>query len=162
MTDNSDWLVLSGGFVREPEDGNLDEVTSLPGPATFLRALFLELTGVDIPPLARETHSSSSEEDGVATGKATFGTDDAGYVQSEMSSTESSMFPAYASIKTHGLPGLEMSWSYELSYQGQLGHSGFRHSSLRVRFENPEAREQFEKVWAGIFGCVPEFKPSSA
>ena len=39
---------LTGGFPKEPEHGNWDELSSLPGPPRLVEALFHEILGVEV------------------------------------------------------------------------------------------------------------------
>jgi len=150
-------MTLVGGLVREPEHGNWDELTSLPGPPRFLRALFSELCGVDVSDDKSDTAHNHSEEDGVAEYQFICGTDEIGYEQKETVVLESSDFPISVEIRTFGLPEIEVVWDFDLTYQGQLGHCGFRHRHLLARFDSAQAKVRFENVWTETFGNAPVF-----
>ncbi len=157
MNDLKNWVVLAGGFVREPEHGNWDELTSLPGPRRLLEALFSELAGVDVSPHKSDGQDVAAADEGVAVRHFTCGTDAVGYRQTETVVLESTSFPISVAVQTFGLPGLEVVWDFNLTYQGQFGHSGFEHRHLLARFENVGAKAQFQQIWLKTFGSIPEF-----
>ena len=152
-----DWLVLKGGFPREPEDGNWDELTSLPGPPRFFEALFREAAGdftwSGSVPLDRE------KDDELETRTFLCGTAELGCRVTEQVVLASSEFPISVAVVTHGLDGLEVRWDYELPYQGQLGHCGFSHRWLSVSYADPAALTRFEATWRAVFGHAPVLGP---
>lgn len=151
------WMILVGGMVQEPAHGDVEDLTALPGPPSFLRALFKDLCGVDVSQHKKLAAGGGVKEEGVHESRFICGTDETGYEQHKTVFTESSDFPVVVDLKTFGLPGIEMVWHYDLTYQGQLGHCGFRHRHLRARFDSAPAKARFEKIWVKVFDVHPEF-----
>ena len=87
------------------------------------------------------------------------GDDGFGYAQTERAVTESSDFPINVTITSARLPGIDLSWRFDLEYQGQLGHCGFRHRDLVVTFADAAAEERCAAIWERVFGLRPVFVP---
>ena len=153
-----DWLVLKGGFPREPEDGDWDELTSLPGPPRFFDTLFRDVAGVE-PAWGRSVQLDNEKDEELETREFLCGTAERGCRIKEQVVLISSDFPISVAVATHGLDGIEVRWDYELPYQGQLGHCGFRHRWLSVRYADPAALARFEATWRAVFGHAPVLSP---
>ena len=162
MSGTVPWKILVGGFVPEPEHGNLEQLTALPGPYRFLGNLFAAIADVDVKANRRETARKVSKEDGLAEYRFVCGTDRIGYEQSETRVLESSDFPMRVSISTFGLPGIALHWTFDLTYQGQLGHCGFEHRRLAVAFDNADSESRFCSLWTDLYGHPPEFTDEPA
>ena len=154
---------LTGGFPKEPEHGNWDELSRLPGPPRLVEALFQEILGVDVTTDKCRNLAEPEPED--ALGDAVIhryfcGADGLGYAQTERVVSESSDFPVNVTIASTGLPGMDLVWRFDLEYQGQLGHCGFRHRDLVVTFADAGNEDRFEAIWARVFGLRPRFGPT--
>ncbi len=152
-----DWMVLKGGFPREPEHGNWDELASLPGPPRFFEALFREVAG-DFT-WSGSVQLESEKDDELETRSFLCGTAVLGCRVTERVVLVSSDFPISVAVATHGLDGLEVRWDYALPYQGQLGHCGFRHRWLSVSYADSAALARFEATWRAVFGHAPVLGP---
>jgi len=155
--DAVEWMVLTGGFPREPEHGNWDEIASVPGPPRFFEALFREVA-------ADFTWSGSVEldrvrDDELETRTFLCGTVGLGCRVTEQVVLVSSDFPISVAVVTHGLEGLKIHWDFAIPYQGQLGHCGFRHRWLSVTYADPKALARFEAAWRTVFGHAPVLEP---
>ncbi len=150
-------MKLVGGYPAEPEHGNWDQLTSLPGPPRLIEALFREISGADV---SSDTNVRIGEAEEIEAGvlRHTFrcGTEAAGYVQTERVITESKAYPVQAAISTHGLPGMTIDWSFSLEYEGQLEHCGFRHGELLADFESSASRQQFQAIYEQVYGHPPQ------
>ena len=154
---------LVGGFPKEPGHGNWDELSSLPGPPRLMETLFLEILNVDVGKDACHEVGSPEQED--ATGEVMIhryfcGRDGVGYEWTERVVLESSDFPVGVTITSAGLPGIDLLWRFDLAYEGQLGHCGFRHGDLVVTFADAGIEGRFAKFWEQVFGLRPVFVPT--
>ena len=153
---------LTGGFPREPEHGDWEELTSLPGPPRLVEALYRGMLDVDV---TSDTCRKLAEpeplddEGDVVIHRFFCGHDDVGYAQTEQVITVSSDFPVGVTITSAGLPGVKLVWRFDLAYQGQLGHCGFRHRDLVVTFADTGTEDRFATFWQQVFGLRPVFAP---
>lgn len=158
MAQNPEWLTLTAGFPHEPEHGNLDELTTLPGPRSLLQALFRELRQIDLNDLARHEDMTANAEAGDPEWRHFIvGDTETGFRQTELTSAETSSLPMHVEVETIGLPGLGIRWRYSLDHVGQLGHCAFRHGALLAAFETDDARQTFECIWQQVFGQAASF-----
>jgi len=162
VTQSPEWMVVAGGLPREPEHGNLDDLTTLPGPYSLLQALFFELCGVHLNDLSRREVATAEDavtEDG-ETRDFIIGDDTTGFRQSEQTWPDSAAVPMRVAIETHGLPEIALQWRYTLSHMEQLGYCAFRHDHLQVAFEAETARHRFEGIWRRVFDTPSLFEPT--
>ena len=89
------------------------------------------------------------------------GTSQIGYKWTERFPLETSDASVQVETDTHGLPGIEIVWTFRLRYAGQLGHCAFRHGRLEVRFATEDAKARFEESWAAVFGVALELEAAS-
>ena len=83
-----------------------------------------------------------------------------GYAHTERVASEGSDFPVNVTIASAGRPGADLVWRFDLEYQGQLGHCGFRHRDLVATFADAGNEDRFAAIWARVFGQRPRFGPS--
>lgn len=160
MTQPPEWMVLAGGLPREPEPGNLDDLTTLPGPYSLLQAVLFELCGLHLNDLSRRedpTATAAAEE--TETRHFVIGNDTTGFKQSEQTFGASTAIPMRVSVETYGLPDIGIRWRYTLGHMEQLGYCAFRHDRLQVAFATEQARHGFKHIWQRVFDNPPLFEP---
>jgi hypothetical protein len=150
-------FTLIGGKPPEPDyDDLLENKIAFPGPASFLRPLFMECGGVDVSQCTTTEEIERPYEIRISRGHC--GTPQIGYRWQNQTSLDSSADPVAEDITTYNLPGIHMDWSYAWNKMGQMGHGAFRHRSLQVDFDNEDAQSRFEQLWQRVFGTPPVWR----
>jgi hypothetical protein len=156
-----DLLILTDGFPREPDAGDWQQLTSMPGPRSLLEALFVEFSGVSLNDMPQTEDADGGKIDGDwQTRTIVLSKNGVGMRQEELKCIETSALPLRESVTTFGLPGLEVHWEYHLDLAGQLGHCAFGHDRLTARFDDDDVKQRFENIWKRIFDKTPVFQPS--
>ena len=144
------WLILAKGA---PTGARRIEELPLAGAYRFLDELVRDFSDIDPRRCAADEENVVPRIERIVSGFC--GTEAAGYRWEEWYSLESSAVPAHCQVKSYGLSGLEVEWTFFLKQVGQAGYAGFVHLELRVLFLNLEARSRFEKIWKRTFGGNP-------
>jgi len=145
--------LVSGG-PNEPDTGDWNALCGeSPGPHALVPALFGELAGG----LPERAPTETSESDSHRVHTIWFGDDKFGVKVTEIESPETTAFPMSCTWETFGLPGIKLTWTFNLEYAGQLGYCAFRHQALVCRFDAPADEQRLSAIWQRVIGKTPSF-----
>jgi hypothetical protein len=149
------WLTLTAGVPPEPSYDELLRGEGQPGPHAFLKRLFRELAGADLPfaELFREEQGGWLE---VSRGYC--GTPEIGYAWTSERDISDSSIPMSETYVTYGLPAATLLWSVSFRKRGQLGYATWQDVRLSADVTD-HAAGVVERLWAETYGLRPTFVP---
>ena len=149
-------LRLTGGAPDEPDSSDWDAICDAPGPRSLFASLFEEVGGRALP---AQGEPETSEDASHRVHIIWCGTPSYGVKVTEIESVETTAFPMICTRESFGLPGMKLTWKFELHYAGQLGYAVFRHRSLEVNFDGAADQKRFAEIWQRIYGRAPVLAP---
>lgn len=150
------WWRLTGGVPPEPSYDELLAGRDQPGPHAFLRRLFRELAGADLPvvELFREVRAHWLEQ-----ARGYCGTPEVGYAWDSEHDVSDSSLPMSEEYVTYGLPDATLLWSVSFRKRGQLGYATWQSDGLAARLTD-RTRAAVERLWADTYGLPPVLVPA--
>jgi len=159
--DADSWSLMTNGLppsvVARGEDGNPSRRT----PFFFLEKLFQEVGNLTIHDMNQGFARTRVVANRYESKRRAFGPPEIHFCSYDIVSFESKPPPVQIEIKTFGLEGMELEWSFSALAVGSDTSGLISHRGFRASFDNLFEEERFKRAWMKFFRRSPTFKKSA-